>query len=155
MATKGALTTTFALSAEKYTGAGQPTEATYDAYTWTDCGEVTNVGEFGREYQAVRTNNLASGATRKAKGSYDNGTIQLDLLFDASDAGQTLLEAAAVSTSHYSFRVQLPGEAGDKQDFFFGGLVMGLKKIVGGPNDAIMLRTSIEVNHYDVIEGTR
>ena len=117
------------------------------------CGEATSVGEFGREYTAVRTNNLKDGATRKAKGSFDQGSVQFDLLFDAGDVGQTLLEEAGDDTSTYAFRVALPGEAGDKQEFFFEGLVMGLKRIVGGPNDAITIRTTIEIDHHSIIEA--
>lgn len=118
------------------------------------CGEATSVGEFGREYTAVRTNNLKDGATRKAKGSFDQGSVQFDLLFDAGDVGQTLLEEAGDDTSTYVFRVALPGETGDKQEFYFEGLVMGLKRIVGGPNDAINIRTAIEIDHHSIIETT-
>ncbi len=152
MAIKGALTTTFGVSATLVTGT--PDETKYEALTFTDCGEVTSVGEFGREYNTVRVNNLASGATRKFKGSYDNGTVAVDLLFDSADAGQTLLEAAAVSTAKYAFKVGLPGTGAAGEEFYFQALVASLKRVVGGPDDAIMLRCSLEIDHLDIIEGT-
>ena len=147
MAVTGALTTTFGLVQ------GAPAtfnEAGYDSLSFTDCGEVTSLGEFGREYQTVRVMNLADGATRKFKGSYDNGTVQVDILFDSDDAGQTLLEAAGDSaTQKYSFKVTLPdGSSG----FYFRGYVMSLKRIIGGPDDAIMLRCSIEIDENPIIE---
>lgn len=152
MAIKGALTTTFGVSATLVTGT--PDETKYEALTFTDCGEVVSIGEFGREYTVVRVNNLASGATRKFKGSYDQGTIQLDLLFDSADAGQTLLEAASVSTAKYAFKVGLPGTGAAGEEFYFQALVTSLKRIVGGPDDAVMLRATLELDHTDVIEGT-
>ena len=109
MAIKGSLTTSFSASATK---PGTRNEAGYEGLTWTSCGEAVSIGEFGREYNTVRVNNLASGATRKFKGSYDNGSMQVDLLFDSANAGQTLLEAAATSTSTYAFRVNFPGGSG-------------------------------------------
>ncbi len=116
------------------------------------CGEAASIGEFGREYNTVRVNNLASGATRKFKGSFDQGTIQADLLFDSEDVGQTVLEAAADSTATYAFHVQLPAPAAE--EFYFEGLVASLKRIVGGPDDAVMVRCSIELDHHSIIEGT-
>ena len=90
MAVQGSLTTTFGISSAAPSAF---TLTAYKALSFTDCGEVTNVGEFGRMYEMVRINNLKGGATRKFKGSYDNGTFELELLFDRADAGQTLIEA--------------------------------------------------------------
>ena len=151
MPAKGALQTRFGVVE------GAPaafTETAYDALTFTDCAEVVSIGEFGREYNTVRIMNLATGATRKFKGSFDNGTIQADLLFDSADGGQTLLEAASLSRDPYSFRVQFPGGSGSEQ-FYFRALVTNLKRIVGGPDDALMLRATLEIDHNEIIEGTQ
>ncbi len=147
MAVTGALTTSFGLV---LAAPATFNEAGYDALTFTDCGEVISLGEFGREYTTVRVMNLKDGATRKFKGSYDNGTVQVDLLFDADDAGQTLLEAAGDSaTQKYSFKVTLPdGSSG----FYFRGYVMSLKRIIGGPDDAIQIRASLELDETQIVE---
>ena len=152
MAIKGALTTTFSISS-----AAVPStidEASYEGVSFTDCAEVVNIGEFGREYQTVRVNNLASGATRKFKGSYDNGTVQVELLFDSADGGQTLLEAAGDSTSTYLFKIGYPGDGAAGEEFYFSGLVTNLKRVVGGPDDALMMNATIEIDHRNIIEGT-
>ena len=117
------------------------------------CGELTNVGEFGREYNVVPVMNLATGATRKFKGSYNNGSVQADLLFDSADVGQTILEQAEVSTATYAFRVNLPGNPAEQ--FYFEGLVTMLKRIVGGADDAIMLRATVEIDHRSIVEGSK
>ena len=154
MAIKGALTTTFGVSATLVSGTPDVTK--YKGLTFTNCGEVVSIGEFGREYQTVRVNNLATGATRKFKGSFDNGSFQADLLFDSDDPGQTLLEAAAVSTAKYAFKVGLPAASGDGgEDFYFQALVTSLKRIVGGPDDAVMLRCMVEIDHLNIIEDTK
>jgi len=54
--------------------------ATYDAtglaaLTYAAIGEVTNLGEYGRVYNLVTHNPLASRKTVKRKGSYNDGTI--------------------------------------------------------------------------------
>ena len=152
MAIKGALNSTFSISS-----AAVPStidESSYEGVSFTDCGEVTDIGEFGREYNVVRVNNLADGATRKFKGSYDNGSFQVNLLFDSSDGGQTILEAAADSTETYLFKVGLPGTGAAGEEFYFSGLVTSAKRIVGGPDDAIMMRVNVEIDHRNIVEGT-
>jgi hypothetical protein len=42
-----------------------------------EIGEVTNIGEHGREYAKVTFQPLRTRATQKRKGSYDPGTIAL------------------------------------------------------------------------------
>ena len=147
MAVQGSLTTTFGISASAPSAF---TEVAYEAVSFTDCGEVTNVGEFGRMYEMVRINNLKGGATRKFKGSYDNGTFELELLFDRADAGQTLIEAAGDSTNTYYFEVGLP----DGTEFYFSGLVSKVSRAIGGPNDAFRIMATVELDHNDIIEGT-
>ena len=122
------------------------------ANNFKPCGEVTSVGEFGREYNVVAVNNLASGATRKFKGSYTQGSMTVEMLFDSDDVGQTVVEAAGDSTATYAFHVQLP--APSAEEFFFEGLVTMVKRVVGGPDEAIMLNTTIELDHNSIIEGT-
>ena len=152
MAVKGALNSTFGISSTSVPSTID--ESNYEGITFTDCGEVTNIGDFGREYQVVEVNNLADGATRKFKGSYNNGSFQVELLFDSADAGQTLLETAADSTATYLFKVGLPGDGAAGEEFYFSGLVTSLKRQVGGPNSAIMLNANIEIDHRNIIEGT-
>ena len=162
MAIKGALGTTLGISATK---PATKNEAGYEGLTFTDCGEVINIGEFGREYNVVRVNNLASGATRKFKGSYDNGSFSAELLFDSADAGQTILEQAETSTATYAFRVGLPpgdttsdsdaqAQLAGTEEFYFEALVTSVKRIPGGPDDAIMLRINVELDHNSIVEGT-
>ena len=129
--------------------------AELESSDWKECGEVVSLGEFGREYNVVSVVNLKEGATRKFKGSYNNGTVQVDLLFDRTDVGQTLLEVGGDNDiATYACRVGLPGAAAVGEEFYFEGLVTMLKRIVGGPDDAIMLRATFEIDHNSIVEGT-
>ncbi|CDO37147.1 hypothetical protein [Novosphingobium sp. KN65.2] len=79
--------------------------AGYEALSFTAIGEVTDLGEFGREYALVTHNPVGSRGTVKKKGSYNEGTMQMSLGLDTDDAGQILAKAAALSDNDYSFKV--------------------------------------------------
>jgi hypothetical protein len=79
--------------------------AGYEALTWTTVGEVTDLGEFGREYALVTHNPVGSRGTRKYKGSFNEGAMTLQLGLDTDDAGQILAKAASLSDADYSISV--------------------------------------------------
>lgn len=87
---------------------------------FTAIGEITNAGEFGRVYQAIKHNPLATRGTRKYKGSFDEGTMNLQLALDTDDAGQIIAKVALDSDNDYSFKVTMPN--GD--DFYFQAKLM-------------------------------
>lgn len=109
--------------------AGAP--ATYDstgyaALTFVTIGEVTDLGEFGREYNLITHNPLATRGTQKLKGSFNEGTMSVQLGLDTDDAGQILAKAASLSDSAYSFKATT--QNGDV--YYFRAMVMSFK--VGG-----------------------
>lgn len=91
--------------------------ATFDAAGYnalagfTLIGEVTDLGELGREYNLVTHNPIDNRGTVKKKGSFNEGSLQLQLGIDEADAGQTLLRAALLSDNDYSFLITLQGGA--------------------------------------------
>ena len=103
-------------------------EAGYEALTFTAIGEVTDVGEFGREYALITHSPVATRATTKLKGSFNEGSISLTFGFDDDDAGQALLSTASGSDDNYSFRVVLQ----DGTTYYFQAQVMSFKTTVGG-----------------------
>jgi len=95
--------------------AGAP--ATYDAagfaaLTWTVIGGIDKIGTVGAEVEEVTFQPL-SGDKDKLKGPADHGALLPSMAVDESDAGQTLVRAAAVPTNNakYSFKVILPSGA--------------------------------------------
>ena len=138
MTVKTSATTTFKVSAS--------TPATFDstgynALTFTTVGEVTNYGEFGRQYNLVTHSPVASRGIVKKKGSFNEGSIQLQLGLDTDDAGQILMKAAALSDNDYSFLITT--QNGDK--YYFQGQVMGWKVNVGSIDQITGATATIEI----------
>src|SRR4030067_1772041 len=102
MTVRTSATTTLAISA------GVPAtfdNAGYVALSYTQVGEITNFGEFGREFTLVTHHPVASRGTQKLKGAFNEGAIALQLGLDTDDAGQVLMKAASASDRPYPFTI--------------------------------------------------
>lgn len=124
MAVRSSAGTTIHLSAA--------TPATFDstgyaALTYTAVGEVTDLGEFGREYNLITHNPIGSRGTVKLKGSFNEGSITMQLGLDTDDAGQILAKTASTSDADYSFKITT--QNGDV--YYFQAKVMSFKVNVG------------------------
>lgn len=113
----------------------------YAAATFTTIGEVTDLGEFGREYNLVTHNPLATRGTVKKKGSFNEGQISIGLALDELDAGQILADTASKSDADYYFCITV--QNGDK--YFFPAQVMSFKKNVGSVDNITAATISIEI----------
>ena len=119
----------------------------YNAVTFTTVGEVTDVGEVGREYNLVNHSPLGNRKIQKYKGSYQPGSITLQFGKDYSDAGQTLMKAASESDATYTFKITL--QNGKK--LYFTGMVMSNKTNVGSVDQITAGSCQIELM-TDVVE---
>lgn len=115
--------------------------AGYAALSYTAIGEITNLGEFGREYAEIIHSPIGTRSKRKLKGSYDEGALDLQLAGDTDDAGQILLKTASNSDSDYAYRLVM--QNGDK--YYFQAKAMSFKRRPGGVDDIFgtMVRVSI------------
>ena len=123
------------------------TEAGFIALTYTDIGEVTELGEFGRSYNIVTFNPLGDRRTVKRKGSYNDGTIAAQMARVPSDAGQAILVAALASDESYSIKVTLQ----DGTIFFFTAQIASYTTNVGGVDQITSASVNIEIDN-DIIE---
>ena len=123
------------------------TEAGFVALTYTDIGEVTELGEFGRSYNIVTFNPLGDRRTVKRKGSYNDGTIAAQMARVPSDAGQAILVAALASDESYSIKVTLQ----DGTIFFFTAQIASYTTNVGGVDQITSASVNIEIDN-DIIE---
>lgn len=129
---------------------GQP--STYDdtgfsALSFNEIGEVTDLGEFGREYSLVTHNPLGSRQTVKRKGSFNDGTISMSVARVPSDAGQADLQTAVDSDENYSFKVELQ----DGRVLYFSAQVMSYTTNVGSVDQITSASVSIEITD-EIIE---
>lgn len=79
--------------------------AGYAALSWVLVGEITDFGEFGREYNLVTHNPVGNRSTQKFKGSFNEGQMNLQLGLQTDDAGQIIMKAATLSDLSFSYRV--------------------------------------------------
>lgn len=126
--------------------------ATYDsagfaALTFTTIGEITDAGEYGKTYNLVSHNPLGDRKTYKFKGSYNNGSMTLQMGRVPDDAGQTILLAALDSDNSYSIKVVLQ----DGTINYFTAQIMSYTTSVGSVDQITAATVSIEVTD-DIIE---
>lgn len=118
----------------------------FGAVSFTNIGEVTNLGEFSRQYNLITYTALDERQIKKLKGSYDEGTIPVSLAYDPSDAGQAILEAARDSDNNYSFRVTLQ----DGTFFYFQAKVTSYTVNVSGVDDVTSSTCQIAITEQIV-----
>lgn len=127
---------------------------TYDAagfaaapVAFVEIGEVSDLGEFGREYNVVKFNPLKSRRTIKRKGSYDDGTVQVQLARAATDAGQVILRSAANSDASHSVKIVLQ----DGTKFYFTAQVSSSTTNIGNVDQITSSTIKLEIDN-DIIE---
>lgn len=113
----------------------------YAALTYSTIGEITDIPDFGREFQLVTHSPIGSRGIVKKKGSYNEGTIDLKLGLNTDDAGTILLKAAALSDNNYSFKVTCP--TGDV--YYFQAIAMSFKVAPGNANSIITATCKLEL----------
>lgn len=120
----------------------------YGALTYTTIGEVTDLGEFGKVYAVVTHNPLASRNTVKRKGSYNNGSVAIQLALDEDDAGQTLAETALDSDDSYTFEVTLQNGA----VYYFTAQVTSFPIQVGSVDQITTATLNVEIDSDDIVK---
>lgn len=115
--------------------------AGYAALSYTTIGEVTNMGELGRDFQLVTHNPIATRGTQKFKGSFNEGTMSLQLGLDTDDAGQIIAKAASLSDNAYAFKLTTAN--GDV--YYFQALTMNFKVGVNDVNSITSATINLEI----------
>ena len=120
----------------------------YNALTWSLIGEVTDIGEFGKEFNLVTHTPVAGRQVQKLKGSYNNGAITLQMARDqAAGSNQDKLKTGLASDASYAFKVTLQ----DGTKMYFTGKIMSYKTQVGSVDQVTGASTAIELDS-DVVE---
>lgn len=117
------------------------------ALTYVDIGEVTDAGEFGRQYNLVTHLRLGERRTVKRKGSFNDGQMTLQLGRVTSDTGQGDIITALDLDTLSSFRVTLQ----DGTFLYFTGVVMSYTTNIGGTDQITGSTVVIELTN-DIVE---
>ncbi len=115
--------------------------AGYAALTFVNIGEVTDIPDFGREFELIAHKPISSRGTVKKKGGFNEGSIDLKLGLNTDDAGTILLKAAALSDVDYSFEIAMP--TGDV--YYFRALAMSFKVAAGNSGSIISATCKLEL----------
>ena len=82
-------------------------QSNMEAVEYSELGEVVDGGSFGRVYNVVNHNPLGDRRTVKRKGSYNDGSINLQLAISEDDDGQDMAEEALDSDDSYAIKCVL------------------------------------------------
>lgn len=80
-------------------------KAGYEALTWLEVGEVTDIAEFGRTYEEIITNYLNQRRVAKHKGNYDEGSPAITVTRNTGDDGQQACQTALASDANSAFKI--------------------------------------------------
>lgn len=84
------------------------TEASFLGQTWTNIGQVENLGTFGDTASEITFDSLTSNRTLRLKGTRNAGSLDMVCGIDSADAGQIALIAAERTNFDYAFRITFP-----------------------------------------------
>jgi len=128
-------------------------EATWDSVEWTEIGEVTELPEFGRAYQVIEHNPLATRRTNKRKGSYNEGSTTLQMARAPGDDGQSALADALDSDDTFPMKVEEDDapDGGTPTTLYFGVQVTSYTINYGTVNQIKMSAAALELD-TDVLE---
>lgn len=120
-------------------------EAGYEALTYTNIGEVVNIGEIGPSAAVVNHDAIDKGYTQKFKGQINYGSMPLQLGRDIDDAGQIILKAGADGAAKYTVHTwKVTHPVGLVQ--YFRGMVFGYTTNIGGSNTVVGANATVELN---------
>lgn len=124
-------------SSKLYVSAAAPATfnaAGFVALTWTEVGDITNMGSVrGREYSTSTASTIGDAQDREKKGSFKLPNADFECLWVEDDAGQVIIEAASKDYTVPSFK--LVKQNGDIR--YFTAQVMKFVENNGTSNDSV------------------
>ena len=105
------------------------------ALTYVEVGGVGRVGAFGRSTNMINYNTLATSTIKKAKGVTDLGSPEIEVEYDAADAGQDALRVAGASQSN-QYVVRIEGNDTPATGAAPKPTIRYLRGFIGGPTNS-------------------
>lgn len=146
--TSGAFTTAGTKLGVSATAPATDDAAGWEALTFTDIGDITELGEVGRVYNEVTHNPVGNRKTFKFKGSFNDGNQTAVGAYVPDDAGQAILLTALDSDADFYFAL----EFNDNPDgltntiLYYPAKVMSAPKSVGAVDSITTVTYQISIN---------
>lgn len=120
----------------------------------TEIGLIESIGEFGKVFDLVPFQGVATGRMYKFKGGYNQGQLTVTVAADLTDAGQAVMKtyADAQDQNTYPFKLTINGADASFDTVYFGGKVMSFRFVMGAVNTIVKATIQIEIN-TDVFIG--
>lgn len=117
-------------------------ETGWETGTYTDVGNIQDIGEMGDTHNQIEYSTLADSRQKRLPGLRDGGSVPLTVIYDSSDGGQTILRAANGTTDVHLFKVK----DADGETYYFGGVVADLRWPTRDNSTVKMFTVNIYVN---------
>ena len=134
--------TTIGLSATLPTTPDNNATTGYASLTFTDIGEVIDIGEIAKAFATVNHQSVGRAYPQKLKDTYDIGNVTLTLGRVSANTGQVALQAALASSASYAFEVAL--SSGGTANFTGKVLKAGLGGIASGAISTTTIEIAID-----------
>lgn len=121
----------------------------FEAQAFNVIGKIKNGGEFGKKFQLISNQYLSQRGEEKSKGTWNAGSLSLQVNILAGSVGQDMCMTALDSDADYTFRVVLQ----NGRTFYLRGLVTGFPINVGGANDMTGSTITVELNPIFLASG--
>jgi hypothetical protein len=127
------------------------TQAQYEADTYTNVGEIEEIGEFGDERSVVEFAALGDGRMQKARGVANAGDATVTYAHKTADAGQdavkTAFEATSQSADEFNFRVLLNDQISTNPTKFYWRARITGRRVLAITNDGVVkVRATLAIN---------
>jgi len=131
-----------AAGAKLYIGttASATVQSEFEADSYTEIKEISNIGEFGAAANILTFPVLGDNYVLKAKGTRNAGDPPIVVGRNPTDAGQIAIRAAEATNNYYNFKLDLADSQSPTMTntvVYFRALVSGKTTSVGGVEDFI------------------
>ncbi|WP_075214455.1 phage tail tube protein [Mongoliimonas terrestris] len=120
---------------------------TYAALTYTEVGEIMDLGELGDEVEIVEYETIGDARKKKLSGTFDGGTHEITVAKTADDEGQLAVTQAQTTRGNYAFKLTEPSG----ETTYFRGIVATVKNVYGEANSVVQRKITIAVNSRLVV----
>ncbi len=116
--------------------------------TTVEVGLIESIGNFGKKFDLVTFQAIATGRMYKFKGGYNQGNLALVVASSLDDVGQLMLNGYAQAQDQftYPFKMTLNGAASAYDTLYFGGKVFSYEYQLGSVNNVTKANIQIEIN---------
>ena len=115
--------------------------AGYGALTFVDWEAVTNYGDLGGTDEVSKVTPVCDGIIQKVHGPRDNGTQNLEALWDRDHPAQLLVRTAYDQRDRVAVRLTLS----DGHILYYVGIITSASVTPGTASDSLMIKADLEI----------